>query len=146
MIVLVTDGANNAGEIDPLSAAAVAEGLGLRVYTVGVGTSGNVPVPVRVRDPLTGLIEQRLVQMHVEVDEKLLQSIAERTGGKFFRATDPDALAGVFDRDRPPREDADAGQALHPLPRALPAVRLGRARLCSRCPLLAATLRVTAEP
>ena len=145
VIVLVTDGANNAGEIDPLSAAAVAEGLGLRVYTVGVGTSGNVPVPVRVRDPLTGLIEQRLVQMHVEVDEKLLQSIAERTGGKFFRATDPDALAGVFDQiDRLEKTPMQVKRYIryreHFQPFAWAALGL------LALPLLAATLRVTAEP
>ena len=98
VVVLVTDGVNNAGEIDPLSAAAVAKGLGLRVYTIGVGRDGRVPVPGRVRDPLTGRLETRRVTMQVEVDEKLLRAIAERTGGAYFQATDPDALRAVFDR------------------------------------------------
>jgi Ca-activated chloride channel family protein len=96
VIILVTDGVNNAGEIDPRSAAALAKGLGIRVYTVGVGTAGRVPVPVSVRDPWTGRVETRRVLMDVEVDEELLRAIAERTGGRFFRATDPDALAEVF--------------------------------------------------
>ena len=96
--MLVTDGVNNAGEIDPLSAAAVAKGLGLRVYTIGVGREGRVPVPVQVRDPLTGRVETRHVTMEVQVDEKLLRTIAERTGGSYFTATDPRALAAVFDR------------------------------------------------
>ena len=98
VIVLVTDGVNNAGEIDPLSAAAVAKGLGLRVYTIGVGREGRVPVPMQVRDPLTGRVETRRVAMEVQVDEKLLRGSAERTGGSFFTATDPQALAAVVDR------------------------------------------------
>ena len=98
VVVLVTDGVNNAGEIDPLSAAAVAKGLGLRVYTIGVGREGRVPMPVQVRDPLTGRIETRRVPMEVQVDEKLLRTIAERTGGAFFSAVDPGTLRAVFDR------------------------------------------------
>jgi Ca-activated chloride channel homolog len=96
VIVLVTDGANNAGEIDPDSAAALCEGLGLRVYTVGVGRAGTALVPVRIRDPLTGREMTREVEMEVEVDEALLERIAARTGGRFYRATDDDALARVF--------------------------------------------------
>lgn len=98
VIVLVTDGVNNAGEIDPLSAAAVAKGLGLRVYAIGVGREGRVPVPVQIRDPLTGRVETRRVPMDVQVDEKLLRTIAERTGGSFFSASDPGTLRAVFDR------------------------------------------------
>ena len=97
VVVLVTDGVNNAGEIDPTSAAAVAQGLGLRVYTVGVGKIGEAPITVDVRDERTGrIVGKRKVSMKVEVDEELLQSIAQRTGGRFYRATDPDALGQVF--------------------------------------------------
>lgn len=96
VIVLVTDGVNNAGEIDPRSAAALAEGLGLRVHTVGVGKKGRVLVPMPVRDPLTGRHLVRKIALEVDVDEELLGEIAARTGGKFFRAGDPQALAGVF--------------------------------------------------
>jgi Ca-activated chloride channel family protein len=98
VILLLTDGVNNAGQIDPISAAAVAEGLGLKVYTIGVGRAGTAPVPLQSRDPLTGRIVTRRVLMDVDIDEKLLATIAERTGGSFFRATDPDALRAVFDR------------------------------------------------
>ncbi|MEO8275844.1 MAG: VWA domain-containing protein [Thermoanaerobaculia bacterium] len=100
VIVLVTDGANNAGEIDPLSAAAVAQGLGIKVYTIGVGREGHAPVtvPIQMRNPLTGRSETQRVSMIAEVDEKLLRAIAERTGGTYFSATDPGTLRAVFDR------------------------------------------------
>lgn len=96
VIVLVTDGVNNAGSIDPASAAAVCEGLGVKVYTIGVGTEGTVPVPVRRRDPRTGRIVEQRSMMNVEVDEDLLRAIAGRTGGRFFQATDPDSLREIF--------------------------------------------------
>jgi Ca-activated chloride channel homolog len=97
VIVLVTDGGNNAGEIDPDTAANVAKGLGIRVYTVGVGTAGGpVEIPVPVRDPDTGRVVERRVLAQVDVDEKLLGRIAETTGGRFFRATDPAGLAETY--------------------------------------------------
>ncbi len=96
VIVLVTDGVNNAGAVDPDSAAAICEGLGIKVYTIGVGTDGEVPIPVTVQNPLTGRLERRTVKQKVEIDEELLQKIAERTQGKFFRATDPDSLREIF--------------------------------------------------
>ena len=96
VIVLVTDGVNNAGAIDPASAAAIAQGLGIKVYTVGVGTAGRVPVPLQMQDPRTGRRELRRVMMDVEVDDKLLGDIAARTGGRFFKAGDERALREVF--------------------------------------------------
>lgn len=96
VIVLVTDGVNNRGSIDPDSAAAVCEGLGIKVYTVGVGTDGQVPVPVRAVDAFGREHVQRRL-MEVEVDEELLRSIAERTGGRFFQAIDPESLHRIFD-------------------------------------------------
>lgn len=97
VVVLVTDGGNNAGEIDPDTAANVAKGLGIRVYTVGVGTAGGpVEIPVPVRDPETGQVVERRVMAQVDVDEKLLGRIAETTGGRFFRATDPSGLAQTY--------------------------------------------------
>ncbi len=95
VIVLVTDGVNNAGAIDPDSAAAVCDGLGLRVYTVGVGNAGRTSVPVQVSDA-SGRVETQYVDMDVEVDEELLRAIAERTGGRFFKAVDAQALGDVF--------------------------------------------------
>ena len=96
VIVLVTDGVNNAGEIDPLSAAAVCEGLGIKVYTVGVGKRGRAYIPMPMENPMTGQREIRRVLMSSEVDEELLQAIAERTGGRFYRALDGAALEQVF--------------------------------------------------
>lgn len=97
VIVLVTDGVNNAGEIDPVSAAAICDGLEIKVYTIGVGTQGRVPVPMPFRNPITGRQEVRRALMDVEVDEELLRRIADRTSGKFFTATNPSGLRDVFD-------------------------------------------------
>ena len=96
VIVLVTDGVNNAGAIDPVSAAAVCAGLGIKVYTVGVGSGGRVPVPLPAQDPVTGRTVLRRFMMNVPVDESLLRQIAGRTGGQFFKATDRESLQRVF--------------------------------------------------
>ncbi len=96
IIVLVTDGVNNAGAVDPMSAATICKGLGLRVYTIGVGTDGRVSVPMPFRNPVTGREEIRRALMNVEVDEELLRRIAERTSGRFFKATNPQGLRDVF--------------------------------------------------
>lgn len=95
VIVLVTDGVNNAGAIDPLSAAAVCQGLGIRVYTVGVGKAARMAAPLVTRDP-GGRLRRQRVMMPIAVDEDLLERIAERTGGRFFRATDGDGLRQTF--------------------------------------------------
>lgn len=97
VIVLVTDGGNNAGEIDPDTAAGIAKALGVRVYTIGVGTvSGPVEIPVPIRDPETGRVVERRILANVDVDEALLQRIASATGAKFFRATDAKGLIDIF--------------------------------------------------
>jgi Ca-activated chloride channel family protein len=98
VIVLVTDGSNNAGEIAPLTAADLARAMEVRVYTIGVGRGGEVPMPVRARDPATGEVREYTVMTEVEIDEGLLKAIAERTGGEFFRATDSGSLRRIFDR------------------------------------------------
>ena len=98
VVVLVTDGANNAGEIDPATAADMAKAMEVRVYTILVGRGGRVPMPVKVQDPFTGAVDQRTVMTEVQIDEGLLKRIAERTGGEFFRATDPESLRQIFDR------------------------------------------------
>ncbi len=98
VIVLVTDGANNAGEIDPATATDLARALEVRVYTVLVGRGGQVPMPVRTRDPFTGQVVERTVMTEVQIDEGLLRKIAERTGAEFFRATDSESLRTIFDR------------------------------------------------
>ncbi len=98
VIVLVTDGSNNAGEIDPATAADMAKAMEVRTYTILVGRGGRVPVPVKVQDPFSGQIRQQTIMTEVQIDEGLLQRIAERTGGEFFRATDPQSLRAIFDR------------------------------------------------
>jgi Ca-activated chloride channel family protein len=101
VIVLVTDGANTTGEIDPATATDMAKAMEVRVYTVGVGREGPVPIPVRSRDPFTGQVVERLVEVDdpaYKIDEELLERIAERTGGEFFRATDPESLRQIFAR------------------------------------------------
>jgi Ca-activated chloride channel family protein len=91
VIILLTDGRNNAGEIDPLTAAQIARAFGVRVYTIGVGSRGNALYPVD--DPFFG---RRYVSLPVEIDEDLLTQIAEITGGRYFRATDTQALERIF--------------------------------------------------
>jgi Ca-activated chloride channel family protein len=98
VIVLVTDGANNAGEIDPATAADMAKAMEVRTYTVLVGRGGRVPMPVKVKDPFTGAVVARTVMTEMQIDPELLQRIAERTGGEFFRAQDPEALRSIFER------------------------------------------------
>lgn len=92
VVVLLTDGDNNAGRVDPLTAADLAATTGVRVYTIGVGSDGPAYVPVQ--DPLLGT---RLIKQQFKIDEPTLRSIAEKTGGKFFRAQDAESLARVFD-------------------------------------------------
>ncbi len=94
VIILLTDGVNNRGEIAPLTAAAIAKEMGIKVYTVGVGTMGTAPYP-RV-DMYGNIID--FVQMKVEIDEKTLTEIAQSTGGEYFRATDKDKLEAIYDQ------------------------------------------------
>jgi Ca-activated chloride channel family protein len=96
VLVLVTDGASNAGQIDPDTAAGIASAYGVRVHTVAVGKGGRVPITVTVRDPETGRTEKRRIEANLEVDEPLLARIAQKTGGRFFRATDAAAMREIF--------------------------------------------------
>jgi Ca-activated chloride channel homolog len=93
VIILLTDGVNNAGQIDPFTAAQAAAALDIKVYTIGVGRDGQVPFPVD--DPLFGSSTQ---MVESELDEETLQQIADLTGGLYFRATDTDGLAQIYDR------------------------------------------------
>jgi Ca-activated chloride channel family protein len=94
--ILVTDGANNAGQLDPLTAAELASKEGITVHTVLVGEGGEVPIPVRERDPMTGVVRRRVVRAEVETNPELLAEISRLTGGTSFRARDPKALDEVF--------------------------------------------------
>ena len=90
VIILLTDGVNNKGEIAPATAAEIAKTFGIRVYTIGVGTQGVAPYPVQTP---YGIQYQ---DMPVEIDEGILQKIAETTGGKYFRATDNNSLIQIY--------------------------------------------------
>ena len=91
VVVLLTDGRSNTGEIGPVTAAQMAQALGMKVYTIGVGSRGIARVPVD--DPIVG---RRYVSMQVDVDEPTLQEVAETTGGRYFRATDRESLAQIY--------------------------------------------------
>lgn len=93
VIILITDGENNAGKIDPITAAELARTFGIKIYTIGVGRGGLVPFPIN--DPIFG---KRYVQAKVEVDEFLLKRIADITGGIFFRARDPQSLSEIYQK------------------------------------------------
>jgi Ca-activated chloride channel family protein len=94
VVILLTDGVNNRGEISPLTAAKIAKDMGIKVYTIGIGRRGTAPYP---------LFDERgrevdVVNMKVEIDEKILRNIAEHTGGEYFRATDKQTLEAIYDR------------------------------------------------
>ncbi|QDV85857.1 vWA domain-containing protein [Planctomycetes bacterium TBK1r] len=91
VVILLTDGENNAGQLEPIQAAELAATMGIKVYTIGVGTKGEAPVPVT--DPFG---RQRIQYMQVNIDEATLTKVAEVTGGKYFRATDTDSLAKIY--------------------------------------------------
>jgi Ca-activated chloride channel family protein len=90
IIILLTDGEDNGGRLDPNTAKEIAKSFGIRVYTVGMGTEGFAPVPVQTPN---GVIMQR---EKVSIDEKLLTQIANETGGRYFRAKDNESLSGIY--------------------------------------------------
>ncbi len=91
VIILLTDGENNAGELDPVPAAELAATMGIKVYTIGVGTKGEAPVPA------TDLFGRQTMQwVRVNIDEDTLTKVAEVTGGKYFRATDTNSLTKIY--------------------------------------------------
>lgn len=90
IVILLTDGENNGGLIDPKTAKEIAKAFGIKVYTIGVGTDGFAPQPEQT--PLG--VQIRTVK--VSIDEKLMKEIAEQTGGKYFRAKDNDGLSGIY--------------------------------------------------
>lgn len=91
VIIVLTDGQNNAGEIDPVTAADLALTYGIKIYTIGAGTRGTAPYPVQ--DPIFG---RRYQNIEVNIDEEMLTSVAQLTGGKYYRATDSDELSRVY--------------------------------------------------
>lgn len=93
IVILLTDGVNNAGTIDPRMAADIAKEYGIKVYTIGIGTNGNAPFPY-AKDPRTGQFLFR--NMPVEIDETLMKEIAKTTEGKYFRATTNKKLEEIY--------------------------------------------------
>jgi Ca-activated chloride channel family protein len=91
VIILLTDGVNNQGAIDPITAAELAKTFGIRVYTIGIGTQGTAPYPVQ--DVFGNTVLQ---PMQVEIDEPTLQHISDITGGQYFRATNNDKLREIY--------------------------------------------------
>jgi Ca-activated chloride channel family protein len=91
VVVLLTDGVNNAGSVQPELAAEAAKAMGIRVYTIGVGSRGEAPMPVTDKDGTT-----HVVMTKVDVDEATLKRIADTTGGRFFRATDTGSLEKIY--------------------------------------------------
>ncbi|HEY7751383.1 MAG TPA: VWA domain-containing protein [Ignavibacteriaceae bacterium] len=92
IIILLTDGVNNSGEVDPVSAAEIAKTFGIRIYTIGVGTRGQAPYPVQTPFGI------RYQMMPVEIDEDVMQRIAGLTDGQYFRATNNKALEEIYNK------------------------------------------------
>ncbi|MBR5877630.1 MAG: VWA domain-containing protein [Alistipes sp.] len=92
VVILLTDGVNNRGEMSPLMAADIAADMGIKVYTIGVGTRGKAPYPAL---DMFGNMTYQMAD--VEIDEETLTEIATRTGGKYFRATDKEKLKAIYD-------------------------------------------------
>ena len=90
VVILLTDGVNNSGEITPQTAADIAKAYGIRVYTIGVGANGTAPYPVMTPWGV------QMQNVEVEIDENLLKNIAETTGGRYFRATDNTKLSEIY--------------------------------------------------
>ena len=93
VIILLTDGQNNSGEIDPVTAADLAVTYGIKIYTIGAGTRGTAPYPIK--DPVFGT---RYLNVKVDIDEEMLTRIAEMTGGEYFRATNTERLQEIYER------------------------------------------------
>ncbi len=92
VVILLTDGRNNRGQIDPLTGARLAQALDVKVYTIGVGKEGEAPYPID--DPILG---RRYINVSADIDEETLQEIANETGGRYFRATDSRSLKTIFE-------------------------------------------------
>jgi Ca-activated chloride channel family protein len=140
VVILLTDGKNNSGAVDPLTAADAAAALGIKIYTIGVGAKGEAPYPID--DPLYG---RRYVRMPSDVDDESLTEIAKKTGGLYFRATSSEALQEIYARiDRLEKttvetreyvDYADLGPALLAWAAALLGLGiLGRTTLAARLP------------
>lgn|SRR5690606_8360201 len=122
VMILMTDGENNRGEIDPVTAAKAAAAFGIRIYTIGVGSEGVAPVPI-ARGLLGGY---QYANLPVRIDEELLQEVANETGGRYFRATNEAALDSIYRQiDALERTAVDVRRYVEYTPRAFPFILLG---------------------
>jgi Ca-activated chloride channel family protein len=92
VIILLTDGTNNAGKISPPKAAEIAKAFGIKIYTIGAGTKGLAPVP----QGINARGQTVYINQKVDIDEETLKEIADITGGKYFRATDTESLLNIY--------------------------------------------------
>ncbi len=92
IIILLTDGVNNAGAVNPETSAEAAKVLGIKIYAIGAGSRGEAPMPVR--SPFGGV---QYVMQKVDIDEEMMQKVAEATGGRYFRATDTGSLERIYE-------------------------------------------------
>ncbi len=133
VLILLTDGENNRGEIDPVTAAQAAKAFGIRVYTIGVGTEGVARMPIA-----RGPFGYQYANVPVHIDEQLLTRIADLTGGRYFRATNEQALDSIYHRiDRLEREPFEVRRYVDYTPHTLPFVLLAIALLVAEWTLRA---------
>ena len=120
VMILMTDGENNRGEIDPRTAAQAAAALDIRIYTIGVGSEGVAPIPVA-----TGPFGVQYATVPVSIDDELLTEIAEMSGGRYFRATNPEALDSVYKQiDELEKSEVEVSRYMSYTPHYLPFVLL----------------------
>ena len=133
-MILMTDGENNRGEIDPITAARAAAAFGIKIYTIGVGSEGVAPMPV-ARGLLGGY---QYAQLPVHIDEELLREIASLTNGRYFRATNEAALDSIYRQiDELEKTTVEVRRYVEYTPRHLPFVILGVLFLAAEWLLLA---------
>jgi Ca-activated chloride channel family protein len=109
IVILMTDGQNNAGKIPPLTAAEAAQALGVKVYTIGVGIRGTAPMP-----QMNVFGQKVYVQVQVDIDEDTLTEIAKRTGGRYYRADSTDTLRNIYDQiDKLEKTEVEVKKYLH---------------------------------
>lgn len=133
VLILMTDGENNRGEIDPLTAARAAATYGIRIYTIGVGSEGVAPIPVA-----TGPFGTQYANLPVHIDEPLLTRMAQLSGGRYFRATNEQALDSIYRQiDRLEKSDVQVQRHVNYTPRYLPFILLGAAALLAEWALRA---------
>ncbi len=134
VMILLTDGESNAGEIDPITAAEMAAAFDIKIYTIGAGTDrGMAPIPVT--DPFSG--RQVLRNMPVSIDEETLDRIADITGGAYFRATDTDSLTDIYGRiDELEKTDIEQRRYSQYSELSLEPMRLGRFTLPALLPIV----------